>query len=379
MTWKEQEASLASLATHGRFSGVALVRRESETLLEVAYGEADRERGQPNMPETAFQIASVSKQFTAAAILLLQERNALSVHDSLRAWAPDCPADWEEITLHHLMTHTSGIGHWRDFPDLDLKTSISREALLRTFYERPLMFAPGESWAYSSPGYALLGHAVERASGEPYAAFLRRAVFDPLQMMSTSAGNHAPQPEHQARGYAGAEPEPSFELDTVGKGAGDVWSTTRDLARWNIALATPGALLSEASLRMMFTPYAAMPDGWVPLPDLHYGYGWIIGAMQGRPIRFHPGDNAGFNALNVYAPGCKASVILLSNDEGGPHDDRDLGEIGLSLLIELLESVPGGGDLSAGARHRPSRTPRSNARDAHRLDRGRCEPPEDGL
>jgi CubicO group peptidase (beta-lactamase class C family) len=259
----------------------------------------------------------------------------------VRVWALDCPADWEGITLHHLLTHTSGIGHWRDFPDLDLKAPISREALLRTFYERPLLFAPGESWAYSSPGYVLLAHVVERATGEPYATFLRRAIFAPLQMVSTGAGNQAPQPEHQARGYAGAELERSFALDTVGMGAGDIWSTTRDLARWNVALATPGALLGESSLRLMFTPYAAMPDDWVPLPGVHYGYGWIIGAMQGRSIRFHPGDNAGFSALNVYAPDRKASVIVLSNDEGGPNDDRDLGEIGLRLVTELLESVPG--------------------------------------
>jgi CubicO group peptidase (beta-lactamase class C family) len=340
MTWTTQETSLASLAAQGQFSGVALVRREDETLLEGAYGDADRASGRPNTPETTFQIASISKQFTAAAILLLRERGMLYVHDSIRVWMQECPTDWERITLHHLLTHTSGIGHWRDFPALNLKAPITREALLRTFYQGPLLFAPGEGWAYSSPGYALLAHVVERATGEPYAAFLRRVILDPLQMSSTGAGNQAPQPERQASGYAGAELEPSFDLATVGMGAGDAWSTTRDLAPWNATLAMPGALLSEATLRMMFTPYATMPDDWAPLPDVHYGYGWIIGAMQGRPIRFHPGDNAGFNALNVYAPDCNASVILLSNDEGGANDSRDLGEIGLRLVTELLESVP---------------------------------------
>lgn len=133
MTRTAQEFALASLAMQGRFSGVVLVRQESETLLEGAYGDADRETGRPNTPETAFQIASISKQFTAAAILLLQERKMLSVDDSMHAWTQDCPADWEGITLHHLLTHTSGIGHWRDFPGLDLKAPISREALLRTF------------------------------------------------------------------------------------------------------------------------------------------------------------------------------------------------------------------------------------------------------
>jgi CubicO group peptidase (beta-lactamase class C family) len=126
-------------------------------------------------------------------------------------------------------------------------------------------------------------------------------------------------------------------------GAIDVWSMTRDLARWDAALATPGSPLREASLRMMFTPNVAMPDGWPPLPDLHYGNGWTIGSTQRRPVCFQPGDNAGCDALNVCAPDCTASAILLSNDTGGADDNRDLGQIGLRLATDLVESVPGSG------------------------------------
>lgn len=215
MAWTALDASLAE---RDRFSGAALVRQGSETLLSSGYGVADSATGRSNTPETAFQIASISKQFAAAAILLLQKRGMLTVRDAVSAWVPGCPAAWTPITLHHLLTHTSGLGHWRDFPELDLCAPTTQETLLRTFSCRPLTFPPGDGWSYSSLGYVLLAHVVERASGEPYADFLRHAIFDPLGMRHTGAGNRAPHPELHATGYAGEEAVPSFELDTVSIG-----------------------------------------------------------------------------------------------------------------------------------------------------------------
>jgi CubicO group peptidase (beta-lactamase class C family) len=184
----------------GRLSGSVLVHWQGETLLDRGYGLADTASGRPNTPATAFQLASVSKQFTAAAILLLQEQRVLSVHDSVRAWVPDCPAAWEPITLHHLLTHTSGLGHWLDIPALSLFAPMPRARLLSLFEQCPRKFPPGEGWAYSSPAYVLLAFAVERAAGAPYAAFLQRAIFQPLGMASSGAGNQAPQPNRQALG-----------------------------------------------------------------------------------------------------------------------------------------------------------------------------------
>jgi CubicO group peptidase (beta-lactamase class C family) len=325
------EASLAKQSQQGRLSGSVFVRRADKTLLDAGYGLAEHGTARPNTPETTFQIASISKQFAAATILLLQERGALSVHDTLSRWLPECPAEWKPITLHHLLTHTSGIGHWQDLPALSLNQPISRTDLLRTFQQRPLKFPPGSGWAYSSPGYVLLAHIVEQVSGDSYARFVQRTIFHPLGMVSARAGNHAPQPERQAIGYAGKKPLPSFDLDTVSIGAGDVWSTSRDLARWDTALTTPGLLLSAESLRAMFSSHADVTDGFSELPGARYGYGWLIAEVGGRQAYFHPGDNAGFAALNIFLPASDAILILLSNDE-----DTDLWKLSRRMLRMAL-------------------------------------------
>src|SRR5690242_19113079 len=159
----------ADQCQQGRYSGSVFVWREGQVLLDAGYGLARREMGRPNAPKTTFQLASVSKQFTAGAILLLQEQGALSVSDRLSRWLPESPEAWQPMTLHHLLTHTSGIGHWQDFPMLKLDQPIARDELLAIFQRRPLLFSSG-GWAYSSPGYVLLAHVVEQVTGEPYAS-----------------------------------------------------------------------------------------------------------------------------------------------------------------------------------------------------------------
>lgn len=325
------DAYLASEHQRGRWRGSALVRRAGETLLEASYGLADRGTTRPNTPEALFQIASVSKQFAAAAILLLQERGALSVHEPLSRWLPECPEAWRRITVHHLLTHTSGIGHWRDFPGLSLYQPIARDALLGVFQQFPLKFAPGGGWSYSSPAYVLVAHIVEQVTGEQYADFVRRAIFEPLGMAESGVGDHAPHRERRALGYAGEKPLPSFDLDTVSIGAGDIWCTARDLARLDAALMTPGRLLAAESLRAMFTPHADAGDAFGELPGARYGYGWFVAKPGGRTIYAHPGDNAGFHALNIVLPASDALLILLANDE-----DAALKDIGQLLLREAL-------------------------------------------
>lgn len=326
----DAEGYLTEAARQGRLSGAVRVSQAGQTLLDRGYGEADRRRGRRNTPQTLFQIASISKQFAAAAILLLEERGALSVHDHLDASLPHCLAEWQPITIHQLLTHTSGIGHWRDFPALSLVAPNTRDNLIRLFQRAPLKFPPGTAWSYSSPAYVLLAHIVERIAGTPYPVFLRDAIFRPLGLGSTGAGNLSPQPDRRAIGYAGAEPIASFDLDDVGLGAGDIWSTTGDVARWDAALVGAG-LLGEASLRALFTPHAAVPER---LPDgtaLHYGYGWVIAEPRGRKVVFHPGDNAGFKALNLLRPDDAAVVILLAND-----DRTDADGLGRRLAGDLL-------------------------------------------
>jgi CubicO group peptidase (beta-lactamase class C family) len=215
---------------------------------------------------------------------------------------------------------------------VNLFTAKARDELLRLFAERPLIFPSGVGWSYSSPAYVLLAHLVEHVSGEPYGTFLRRRIFAPVGMASTGIGTKAPSPANQALGYAHEQPMPSFELDTVGIGAGDIWSTTRDLVRWDAALNTPGRLLSEASLRAMFTPQTTKVGGFAGITDASYGYGWFVAQKDGHRIQHHPGDNAGFVALNLQLPDDESVIVLLANDQ-----TTDLSQITSYLLHELLE------------------------------------------
>jgi CubicO group peptidase (beta-lactamase class C family) len=142
-------------------------------------------------------------------------------------------------------------------------------------------------------------------------------------------GNHAPHPDQEALGYAGEVRAPSFALDAVGRGAGDIWSTTRELAQWDAALAAPG-LLSSDSLQALFAPQAAIPDDF-GVPGLYYGYGWFVGAVEGRGWRYHGGANAGFTSMNLLVPDHHCVVILLAND-----GRADLWRISHRLVADLL-------------------------------------------
>jgi CubicO group peptidase (beta-lactamase class C family) len=333
----KKEAAMHRLSdsiTQAQFQGALFVSRANKTVIDAGYGWADHRTGRPNTPETTFQIASVSKQLTAAAILLLQEQGALSVHDSLKRWLPECSAEWQSITVHHLLTHTSGIGHWRDFPHLSLYHPMARADLLAIFQQAPLKFAPGTAWAYSSPGYVLLAHIVEHITGEPYARFIQRRVLDPLSMTRSSVGTCSSHPERQAVGYAGKKELPSFDLDTVSIGAGDVWTTSSDLGTWDQALLMPDRLLTAASLALMFTSHASVPDAYSQMHDVSYGYGWFLAEIAGHHVRFHPGDNSGFGALNLLVPAEALTIILLANDE-----EFDLWNLGLTLLEQVLEEA----------------------------------------
>lgn len=157
------------------FRGAALLQRGTEDLLAIARGTTGTYPDTDCTLGTRFQIASVSKQFTAAALLLLVDRGVLSVDDAVHRWLDGCPASWNSITVHHLLTHTAGLVHWRHIPDLDLTAPIAAEEELRIFQGAPLLSAPGERYSYSSPGYVLIAHIVERAADQPYAS--RQAMF----------------------------------------------------------------------------------------------------------------------------------------------------------------------------------------------------------
>jgi CubicO group peptidase (beta-lactamase class C family) len=316
-----------------RLRGVILLQRGDTDLVAFAGGTAGTDPDADCTLGTRFQICSVSKQFTAAAVLTLAERGALSVGDAIGHWISGCPASWDAITVHHLLTHTSGLPHWRDIPELDPTALVSFKDGLRILTEAPLLGAPGQRFHYSSPGYVLLGSIVERASGQPYAPFLASEIFGPLGMESTFAGNPDGQPNVTA-GHRDGVPAPSFELAAANAGTGDVWSTAPDLARWDRALAA-GEILSPASRQAMLTVHAAASDDDPVIRTEGYGYGWYIGSLRGEhPMLYHTGDNPGFRSLNVWFPRDEVRLVLLSNEETtaiGP------------LMAELIAAAfPGG-------------------------------------
>ncbi|MBO4210023.1 serine hydrolase [Micromonospora echinofusca] len=261
--------------------------------------------------DTRYQIASVSKQFTAAAVLLLVQDRTLRLDDPVHRWIDDCPDEWHGITLHHLLTHTSGLGHWDDYPMIDLAQRVEPDALRETFHRLPLRFPPGQGWRYSSPGYVLLAQTVERAAGVPYRRFLADRVLVPLGLTRTFAGTPRGQTGLADGHDAAGEPLPTWELDVVGMGTGDVWSTAGDLLGWLDAL-QEGRLLDEPYRTLMLTEQARTGMG----PEAGgYGFGVFVGQVRGQRWWHHDGHNAGFKAFVAYLPESRRRLVVLSNTE----------------------------------------------------------------
>lgn len=310
--------------------GVALVQRRGADLVRYTSGSTGGEPDAAITLGTRFQLASVSKQFTAAAVLVLLDRGLLSTEDRLVELLEGCPDAWDAVTVHHLLCHTAGLVHWKELPTLDLTAPCTHDALFRHFADVPLLHEPGERYAYSSPGYVLLAWIVERVSGVPYREFLARELFAPLGLTSTLAGNGAraadlAAPRNDGKAVA------SFELDVVGMGAGDLWSTVGDLARWDEAL-LGGQLLGDATCKAMFMVHARMEEEEVAGVRFEgYGYGWFLADVGGHRLFFHTGDNAGFQSINAILPDDDARFMVLTNDASA-----DLLGVSLQLLAAAL-------------------------------------------
>lgn len=275
-------------------------------------------------PRTRFQIASVSKQFTAAAVLLLAQRGLLSLDDPIGRWVGG-PPSWQGITLHHLLSHTSGLGHWDDYPMIDLHRRVDPQLLLETFHEIPPRFAPGDCWHYSSPAYVLLAHVVEHVADAPYREVLAREIFTPLGLADTFVGEPGDRPDLAVGHGVEGEPVPSYELDVVARGAGDLWSTPADLVRWIDGLRA-GRLLDEEHLELMLFPHAATDAG---ADTSGLGYGWMLGTVGDRPWFHHSGANAGFRSFDACLPESDHRIVILSNTEA----------TGAVAVNELLQAV----------------------------------------
>lgn len=297
------------------FMGVVLVERSGQILLSKGYGSANLEWDIPNTPTTKFRLGSISKQFTAAAILLLEDRDKLKVDDLVKKHLPDAPPAWDKVTIFHLLTHTSGIPSFTAFPDYPSLQALATfpKELVRRFRDKPLDFEPGEKWSYSNSGYALLGYLIERISGEGYSDFLRKNVFEPLEMKDSGYDSPAAIIPRRASGYSpgrkGSPVNTRFLHMTVPYAAGGLYSTTDDLLRWVHGL-FGGKLLSTASLEKMITPFKQ-----------DYALGLGVSTVRGHKKIEHGGGIEGFNTHLAFYPDDQLIVAVLGNLNGGaPYD-----------------------------------------------------------
>ena len=300
---------LATAVQDKGFSGSVLIARGGKVLFSKGYSLADWQQHLPNTPHTKFHVASLTKQFTAMAILILQEQGKLHVQDHLCAYVPNCPPAGQPITIHQLLTHTSGIPTPSNPP--------SRK-------DQPLDFPAGTQFSYSNTGYQLLGYIIQQVSSEPYAEFVQHSIFAPLQMRETDFDPAYPSLPNQATGYDEWKipVTPTFLDRSLPSGrsfllaAGGLESTVEDLYRWDQALYTH-TLVSASSLEQMFTPYISVCPSlaWCPPPltSSAYGYGWFIAKEPGRRVIWHTGVGNGFRAYIGRYPDDKTTIIVLSN------------------------------------------------------------------
>jgi CubicO group peptidase (beta-lactamase class C family) len=292
-----------------RFMGTALVARGERVLFDRAYGSANLEWDVPNTPDTKFRLGSITKQFTAASILLLEERQKLSVNDLLKKYMPDAPSAWDKVTIFHLLTHTSGVPSFTSLPDYPkiepfATTPAKLIALVR---DKPMDFEPGEKWLYDNSGYVLLTYVVEKVSGDSYEKFVRDNIFTSLGMTNSGYDSNSAIIRHRAVGYSpgrsGVE-NAGFIHMTVPQGAGALYSTTGDLLKWELGL-FGGKVLKAASLDKMTTPFKN-----------NYAFGLGVETSGGRKKISHGGGIEGFNTQLAYYPEDKLTVAVLANLNG---------------------------------------------------------------
>lgn len=303
------EQIIQSYVSDKLFMGSALVAQNGKVVLSKGYGFADAEWDIPNSPTTRFRLGSITKQFTAACILLLEERGKLKTDDLVKKYMPDAPATWDKVTIFHLLTHTSGIPSFTGFPDYRSTEAIptTPEKLVARFRDKPLDFQPGEKWDYSNSGYVLLGYLIEKISGQNYSDFVQQNIFMPLGMKDSGYDSNSAVIVHRASGYsreAGKIVNAGFIHMSIPFSAGALYSTTEDLLRWEEGL-FGGKLLSAASLQKMTTPFKE-----------DYAFGLAVRTAKNHKMIAHGGGIEGFNTQLAYYPEDKLVVAVLGNLNG---------------------------------------------------------------
>jgi CubicO group peptidase (beta-lactamase class C family) len=285
------------------------VVKDGKPVIRRGFGYANLEKHVEASPETNYRLASVTKQFTAACILLLRQHGKLKLTDPVRKWLPELPASDSKITIENLLAHSSGLVDYEDLIPPDRSTQIDDHDVLRMIAaQHRLYFEPGSAHRYSNGGYVLLGLIVERVSDMDLADFMKRRIFQPLGMRHTLMYEHhrGPQPSNRAYGYSlvdGKWARTDQSITSATRGDGGIYSNIDDLARWDAALYSD-KLLDAASRRLLFTPHEPTDD-----PDVLYGFGWRLSG----DTTWHSGESMGFRNVIIRWPEQHVTVVVLSN------------------------------------------------------------------
>lgn len=296
-----------------------IVVKDGRVVFRKGYGMANLELGVPIEPNMIFRIGSITKQFTAVAILMLAEQGKLSLDDEITKFLPDYPTQGHKITVEHLLTHTSGIKSYTGLPEwLPLwRKDVTMKELIDLFKDKPMEFAPGERWNYNNSGYALLGAIIEKVSGQSYSDFVEKNIFAPLGMKHSFYDNTSRVIPRRAAGYTKNKDSYvncAYLSMTWPHAAGALMSTVDDLALWDAALYT-NKLLKQESLKQAWAPYP-LKDG----RSTKYAYGWFISSVEGHRTVEHGGGINGFTCDAVRLPDDRVYVAILTNRDSGTEE-----------------------------------------------------------
>lgn len=341
------DALLKKYLEYAQFNGSVLVADHGKVIFKKGYGDANKEWNISNTPDTKFRLGSITKQFTATLILQFVEEGKIKLDGKIVEYLPDYPKPMgEKITIHHLLTHTSGIPNYTSFPSFQRELSklpSSPVNFIKVFWNLPLEFEPGSKFNYSNSGYFLLGVILEKVTGRPYARLLDEKIFKTLGMTSSGYDLSEPVMTKRAAGYqrrGGALVNAEFVDMSTPFSAGALYSTVEDLYLWDRALYTD-KILSERSKAVMFEP--RVPTDPSSGSTDRYGYGWFIGkkavGSSGDSVFTisHGGSINGFNSLLARIPQNQGLIVLLNNTGGAP-----LGRIAQGVLGILFDKPYGG-------------------------------------
>lgn len=303
---------LNALETTDNFHGSVLIAQNGNIILDKGYSESDFEQNIKNTPSTTFPIGSMTKQFTAMAIMQLVEKGLINVNDFISKYIPDFP-NGNIITIQDLLTHSSGIVNCTDLPEfwsMSIDSFKDINNIINLFKNKPLEFKPGSQFSYSNSGYILLGYIVEKVSGTNYIDYLQKNIFDPIDMKNTGLSYNGTKKMYTSTGYTGyLDVFPISDMITLNGAysAGNLCSTTEDLYKWDRALYT-NKLVKQSTLKDIFSDHIQMtPSG------IYYGYGWMLSnGNYGREI-YHGGNTLGFTSNIARYPDKDLTIIILTN------------------------------------------------------------------